>query len=252
LYAGEQLDPNVGFYYLRARYYSQATGRFITTDPFQGNIFEPVSLHRYLYAKANPLFYADPSGESPLALVAIGVISALLSGLYIIGSALTNPGSDDRRGRTNEFRIRFCSGGTLITGIGGGGLNAVIAENRSDGKAESALYSVATIGLGLAFGLFSDGQELTFTTKVKKNVKSFTGFGLVGSGGLAAVVAGSTVEGFVLPDGTPVNNSSLLSLGLSTIEKGKVLSVGAFVSLTYWQIVSTNQSLYLTGTLRCP
>src|SRR5690606_34956525 len=37
LYAGEQLDPNVGFYYLRARYYAQSSGRFVTTDPFQGS-----------------------------------------------------------------------------------------------------------------------------------------------------------------------------------------------------------------------
>ena len=43
LYAGEQLDPNIGFYYLRARYYAQAQGRFISTDPEEGNIFDPRS-----------------------------------------------------------------------------------------------------------------------------------------------------------------------------------------------------------------
>ncbi len=62
LYTGQQYDPNSGFYYLRARYYNQATGRFITTDPWQGNIFEPVSLHKYLYASQNPVMYDDPSG----------------------------------------------------------------------------------------------------------------------------------------------------------------------------------------------
>ncbi len=49
-YAGEPLDPNVGFYYLRARYYAQAQGRFISTDPEAASIYAPVSLHRYLYA----------------------------------------------------------------------------------------------------------------------------------------------------------------------------------------------------------
>ena len=33
LYSGEQFDPNVGFYYLRARYYDHANGRFVSPDP---------------------------------------------------------------------------------------------------------------------------------------------------------------------------------------------------------------------------
>jgi RHS repeat-associated protein len=65
LYAGEQLDSNVGFYYLRARYYAQAQGRFITPDPEEGNSFDPVSLHRYLYTNANPVNLRDPSGRTP-------------------------------------------------------------------------------------------------------------------------------------------------------------------------------------------
>ena len=69
LYAGEQLDPNVGFYYLRARYYNPVQGRFITTDPEEGNIFDPVSLHRYLYANANPVNNRDPSGRETFANV---------------------------------------------------------------------------------------------------------------------------------------------------------------------------------------
>ena len=42
LYAGEQYDPNTGFYYLRARYLNPYVGRFITQDPFRGDPFEPV------------------------------------------------------------------------------------------------------------------------------------------------------------------------------------------------------------------
>ena len=32
LYAGEQLDPNLGFYYFRARFMNASTGRFWTID----------------------------------------------------------------------------------------------------------------------------------------------------------------------------------------------------------------------------
>ncbi|MFH2046861.1 MAG: RHS repeat-associated core domain-containing protein [Pseudomonadota bacterium] len=64
MYTGEQYDPNAGFYYLRARYYNQGVGRFVTVDPFEGNTFEPVTLHKYLYASNNPVMYNDPSGEA--------------------------------------------------------------------------------------------------------------------------------------------------------------------------------------------
>ena len=39
-----------------------STGVFTTMDTYQGSIFDPVSLHKYLYANANPVTYVDPSG----------------------------------------------------------------------------------------------------------------------------------------------------------------------------------------------
>jgi RHS repeat-associated protein len=33
LYRGDQFDPDLGLYYLRARYYNPATGRFMSRDP---------------------------------------------------------------------------------------------------------------------------------------------------------------------------------------------------------------------------
>lgn len=64
LYCGEQLDSTTGLYYLRARYMNPSTGTFISMDTYQGSIFDPTSLHKYLYANANPVMYVDPSGYS--------------------------------------------------------------------------------------------------------------------------------------------------------------------------------------------
>jgi RHS repeat-associated protein len=64
LYTGEQYDPNVGFYYLRARYYHAEVGRFITMDQFMGSIYDPSSLHKYLYCVNDPINRIDPSGYS--------------------------------------------------------------------------------------------------------------------------------------------------------------------------------------------
>lgn len=62
LYRGEQYDSFTGLYYLRARYMNPATGTFITMDEYSGSVFEPVSLHKYLYANANPVMNSDPTG----------------------------------------------------------------------------------------------------------------------------------------------------------------------------------------------
>src|SRR5262249_37938414 len=62
-YRGEQTDAGLGWQYLRARYYDPATGRFVSTDPSEGVLTEPESLHRYLYANASPVGHVDPSGR---------------------------------------------------------------------------------------------------------------------------------------------------------------------------------------------
>src|SRR5262249_21246332 len=73
-----------------ARYYDSATGRFIGHDPFAGMESDPASLHRYLYAKDDPVDFIDPSGELTtveiLATAAIGATIAIVG----ISSAILN------------------------------------------------------------------------------------------------------------------------------------------------------------------
>ena len=64
LFTGEQYDPNLGFYYLRARYLDSSIGRFWSKDTYLGWMFDPASLHKYVYAHANPANNIDPSGNS--------------------------------------------------------------------------------------------------------------------------------------------------------------------------------------------
>lgn len=42
------------------------TGRFVSEDPFEGEIEGPLSLHRFLYANSGPVNGSDPNGESML------------------------------------------------------------------------------------------------------------------------------------------------------------------------------------------
>jgi RHS repeat-associated protein len=66
LYSGEQFDPDLGLYYNRARYLNTSTGRFWTMDTFEGDFGSPLSLHKYLYAEAEPVLGSDPSGNATL------------------------------------------------------------------------------------------------------------------------------------------------------------------------------------------
>ena len=63
LFTGEQQDADSGLYYLRARYYDPATGRFLQVDPFPGFLHEPRTMARYAYVANSPTNYVDYSGQ---------------------------------------------------------------------------------------------------------------------------------------------------------------------------------------------
>jgi RHS repeat-associated protein len=62
MFGGEQLEPSLGLYNLRARNYDPAVGRFLGRDPFEGRLADPGSLSPYLYAHADPVNTTDPTG----------------------------------------------------------------------------------------------------------------------------------------------------------------------------------------------
>jgi RHS repeat-associated protein len=128
-YAGEQWDPNLGFYYLRARYYKPDSGRFWTLDTFEGRQDDPQSLHKYIYCSADPVNKVDPSGNDELLAEDFGA--------------------------TQEFAIEARS----VTGIAGSGANAI----------SRVVQSAALFGfLADQFGLF-DGNPQSQIETLKKN-----------------------------------------------------------------------------------
>jgi RHS repeat-associated protein len=62
-YSGEQYDPHLDQYYLRARYYNQNVGRFSSMDDWGGVMSRPLSLNKYNYTESNPVMGIDPSGK---------------------------------------------------------------------------------------------------------------------------------------------------------------------------------------------
>ncbi len=121
LLTGQQYDAATGLYFLRARYYDPAIGRFLSQDPYPVNTGNPMELNRYVYTANNPVNYADPSGlladqyavqtnESSkiaqyLALVGLFVVAVILviicylmgpcaEGVKEVGETVGDPFSD--------------------------------------------------------------------------------------------------------------------------------------------------------------
>ena len=81
-YRGEQCDSDLGLYYLRARYYNPATGRFMSRDPEDGKALDPATLHKYLYAGGDPVNMMDPTGRGMVGFV-LNIVNSLKNFLVV-------------------------------------------------------------------------------------------------------------------------------------------------------------------------
>jgi RHS repeat-associated protein len=94
LYCGQQYDPDLGYYFNRARILNQNVGRFLTMDSYQGEREDPLSLHKYLYCEANPVNLLDRSGNDGESLdvdadfVNIGTFQVSLSQIQLTTSKI--------------------------------------------------------------------------------------------------------------------------------------------------------------------
>lgn len=87
LYRGERYDPDMGMYYMRARWYNPATGRFMSRDMEEGDPPDPASLHKYLYAGGDPVNKMDPTGHEASEETAgtLGNISLGTATVHVLG-----------------------------------------------------------------------------------------------------------------------------------------------------------------------
>src|SRR5262249_3241568 len=65
---------------------SVGTGRFLGRDTFEGNLYSPLSLHRFLYTRDNPVMNVDPTGKFDFA-VAVATVAVL----GIVSPAVAQP-----------------------------------------------------------------------------------------------------------------------------------------------------------------
>ncbi|MCM1524507.1 MAG: polymorphic toxin-type HINT domain-containing protein [Ruminococcus sp.] len=164
LFAGEQFDPVTGLYYLRARYMNPSVGTFISMDSYDGSIDDPVSLHKYLYANANPVSNSDPSGYMTMADMeaSTGIQAALnkiitpnvkalmnlfdgLSAIWDIADTARNAWNDGLRGA--DLAISIACG--VMTSI----LTNFSCQILALGPIGVALFAVGALILGVGIGM---------------------------------------------------------------------------------------------------
>jgi RHS repeat-associated protein len=83
-FAGEYFVPEVGFYFLRSRFYDPSAGRFLTPDIQAPVPEEPQTFNPYLYAGANPVRFSDPLGTFSMGEVSVACsIASILAGIAL-------------------------------------------------------------------------------------------------------------------------------------------------------------------------
>ena len=174
-YAGQYFDSETGTYYLRARYYSPALGRFTQADKHwnTGNMLygdDPLMLTQYIakpsmlaivqssnlyvYAGNNPVIYIDPTGEIFMLVTAsIGLVAGGIAGAIYSYAKNGNV-------RWQDVVIGAAIGGAV--GLTGGAVAAYVAT----GSAVASTSAVVS-GVGTALTASSAGGLLTVPEFVK-------------------------------------------------------------------------------------
>jgi len=152
-YTGEMYDSSASMYYLRARWYDAATGRFNRMDPFAGNNQEPQSLHKYLYCHANPVNGLDPSGN--MGFIGTALTVSMISGLI----CMTIAGIDTALDPTSTIDdIFFAMQVGLLIGVGAGLLAVLLGPAVMAAIAPYAAYLGLILGGIMTIDSFRNGN----------------------------------------------------------------------------------------------
>ena len=234
-FAGESVDINVKLYYNRTRWLDVNGGRFVSADSFTGRTWDPMSLHRYLYARASPVDYVDPSGrEGLLSAISAAAIYGSLVGVAVGGVVGGISGGilgseQGTSGAVSGFVTGLVGGaaaGALFGFIGGGlGALAVLTGH--------FLPLILWTGFTVSYGLYSSVSLLADSDPRRK---------LVGGIALALTLAGGVfaARGInYLKTGTPQKTYLIYEAGDDPV-LGSSLPDGKY----YFVVTMNNQIRY--------
>jgi RHS repeat-associated protein len=185
-FTGYQSDELTGLYYAGARYYDATLGLFLSEDPLLGDIETPASLHRYLFAYANPTVYWDPDGRESIRQL-LDPEEDLMAGRLVRGAAKFLAYN-----YWNVFSLGFLGEHDEIYETSSGGDYAVGAALALGKTGAKAYVAAQTGGAGMAFS-------------------QAAGLGALSSGAIAGGMAGlahtAADDLFRVAEGTPTHSA---------------------------------------------
>ncbi|WP_158657855.1 RHS repeat-associated core domain-containing protein [Agarilytica rhodophyticola] len=218
-FPGQYFDQETGTHYNYFRTYDPRLGRYLQSDPL-GQVDGP---NTYLYARNNPLGYADPYGLFCLGPVAIATISGAVGG-----------------------GITGLSGGLLGAGAGFvvGGVAGGVGAYINSGAPSSVATGTVAGALGAATPKRYGGSGAGLPGILGGAIGGMVGAGFASGNGVSPNAAGGLIGGFTGAAFARVLGAGGSQRFLSTLGKASVL--GALGGLVQDALHFT-----LTNTLGC-
>jgi RHS repeat-associated protein len=163
LYRGEYFDATLEQYHLRARYFDTRTGRFTTFDGFEASTATPQRLHKYLYAGANPIWYADPSGNDFSAIAQLAVTAIKKIGFAMLAGAVTGATTGALIGGGAAGALHLLQHGTtdgLWDAIGNGALHGALYGAIIGASSFNPVLLAVTVNIVFGISLYHTGPLL--------------------------------------------------------------------------------------------
>jgi RHS repeat-associated protein len=186
-FAAATLDTS-GLYYMQARWYDSAFGRFMSRDPEAGDLSLPRTLNLYSYAGANPIMLSDPTGR---CFVLCGAVIGLVaySATKFIEARLNNSKDPFGTWDLREAAIATAAGAatqgvSAVAGlaartalIGGIGATSSIVNDVTAGREPNMAKGYVDAAASMASSFIPGGSATV--TAVLVGVPTNVGFGLV-------------------------------------------------------------------------
>jgi RHS repeat-associated protein len=186
LFTGEQFDPDLNLYYLRARYHNTDTGRFWSMDSFEGADGDPKSLHKYTYCGNDPVGCFDPSGHWTLSevMTTVWIGSKIAFGLFSSAYDFKKGSDELRKGNVGAALSSYAFGtagliGTVLSTPGvGPTISRILGTIMGSGGAAAYASSEAIQLAGNAGMILGAGPGISDLIKLlTQNMRNVSGGG---------------------------------------------------------------------------
>jgi hypothetical protein len=171
--------------YAQQRWLDPSTGRFLSLDPYPGELDVPMSTQGHTYLQGNPTSGVDPDGRCGPGGAAVGaVLGAAFGG---IGAAYQN------WGQSGHGFTKAVMKGVFLGGAGGAATGLTCGVG-------------AALGIGTGVGAATSGITAMETAESWSEVGAAAGKGA--AVGFVAGVAGAAVSGFAGAGASALTNSA--------------------------------------------